>query len=64
MSVPHMEIINQEVYDKFCKIDDYICSSLLPQDNGLELALSANDSANLPPINVAPNQYVQLLLPR
>lgn len=43
-------------------VDDYISSLYVPSDPALEAALITSDAANLPAINVAPNQGKLLML--
>lgn len=53
---------NDAQFAKFKAVDDWICSSLLPPDKGLESALQANHAADLDEIDVAPNQGKLLYL--
>ncbi len=43
-------------------VDNYISSLYVPADSALDAALAASDAANLPAINVAPNQGKLLML--
>jgi predicted O-methyltransferase YrrM len=43
-------------------VDDYISSLYVPSDPALDAALAASDAANLPAINVTPNQGKLLML--
>ena len=45
------------------RVDDYLSSTLVPEDDALTAALAASDAAGLPAIQVAPNQgrFLQLL---
>jgi predicted O-methyltransferase YrrM len=49
-------------YQKFNDVDSWICSSLLPPDEGLDSALKANENNQLDSIDVAPNQGKLLYL--
>ncbi|KAG0651606.1 O-methyltransferase [Hyphodiscus hymeniophilus] len=48
--------IPRNLKDSFTSVDNYICDSLVPQDEGLISALKANAAADLDEIDVAPNQ--------
>lgn len=43
-------------------VEDWVCSSLLPPDAGLESTLKANEAANLDAIDVSPNEGKMLYL--
>lgn len=49
-------------FSKFGKVEDWICTSLLPPDSGLDATLKANRASSLDEIDVAPNDGKLLYL--